>query len=815
MIKSVFSSVIVASLVTTSSIAATVKILPESIHLTHKGDYQKIVLEEFDGNLGIGDLTSQAQLSSSNEEVVRIGDDSIVYAVGNGTAKIKAVINGNTVETQVAVNNSETSYDWNFSLDVQPALTKLGCNAGACHGAAAGKNGFRLSLRGYDHLTDYYSLTRQVNGRRVLLDSPENSLILQKPAGKVPHGGGRLMRDTSPEYTIIKEWIEQGTKPPTNEDKQVERIESIPSTVRLTNGANQQFIVLAHYDDGSTKDVTRYVKYDTTEDGVAVINRDGLAEMKGSGSAALTMWYASKVTFSSVSVPFPDELAESVFANAPRNNYIDDKIYDQLKALNIPPSGESEDLVFIRRVYLDTIGMLPTQDEVTRFLLDPAKDKRAKLIDQLLNRPEYTDLWSYKWSDLLLVSQNQLKSNEAMWAFYRYIRQSVEENKPWDKFVQDIITAQGSNLDNGAGNYYLIHKETTKLTETTSQAFLGMSVTCARCHNHPLEKWTQDQYFKFANLFARVKLKNGDRAGETYVFSSDDGEVLHPLKNQALNPAPLDGQEIALNSEVNRRQHLAEWLTSKDNPYFSRAIVNRVWKHYMGQGLVEPVDDLRLTNPPVNEALFAALEEDFEANGFDMKHLMRSILNSAAYQRAAEPNEVNINDNTHFSRFYIRRLPAEMLLDAYSYVTKSDTKFSGYPDGWRALQLPDSRVASYFLDAFGRAERVITCECERQETPTLPQSLHIANGKTLNDKLRQEGNIIDELLDSKMTLRDMLIETYLRAYSRAPREEELNSLLSLAQEQNDWIKMPRAEKRTALEDIFWALLSSKEFLFNK
>lgn len=795
--------------------AETVKLLPEKIQLTHKGDFQRIVLEAFEDELAVGDLTGKAQFTSTDESVVTIDEHHIVHAVGNGKASVKAVIDGKTVGTEVQVNNSETSYQWNFSIDVQPALTKIGCNAGACHGAAAGKNGFKLSLRGYDHQTDYNVMTRQVNGRRVMPETPEDSLILQKPSGKIPHGGGRLMRDTSPEYVMIKEWIEQGAKPPSKEDKKVVRIESIPSNVRLTIDAQQQFIVLAYYDDGSVKDVTRWVKYETTEDGVAVINQDGLAGMKGSGSAAMTMWFASKVTFSTVSVPYPEEVSENVFANAPRYNYIDDKIYEQLQALNLPPSAQAGDLPFVRRVYIDAIGMLPSQDEVTRFLLDPAADKRAKLIDRLLQRSEFVDLWSYKWSDLLLVSQQQLKSNEAMWAFYRYIRQSVEENKPWDRFVQDIITAQGSNLENGAGNYYLIHKETSDLTETTSQAFLGMSVKCAHCHNHPLEKWTQDQYYQFANLFARVKLKNGDRAGETYVMSSSFGEVLHPLRNVAMNPAPLDGEEIALDSEVNRRQHLANWLTSKENPYFSRAIINRVWKHYMGQGLVEPVDDLRLTNPPVNEALFAALEADFEEHDFDLKHLMRTIMNSAAYQRSSEPNEVNINDETHFPRFMIRRIPAETLLDAYSFVLNAPSRFPGYPEDWRALQLPDSQVASYFLDAFGRPERVITCECERQETPTLPQSLHMANGATLNNKLRQEGNIIDEFLDSNMTLRDMIIETFLRAYSRAPREDELSNLTMLAQEDKPWDDMNRTEKRTALEDIFWALLASKEFLFNK
>ena len=638
--------------------------------------------------------------------------------------------------------------------------------------------------------------------------------MLLKPAGKVPHGGGRRFRDDSLEYRRIKEWLEQGALPPSVKDKKVVRIETLPARVRLTPGEKQQLTVLAYYNDGSRADVTPWVKFDTTDDAVATVSSTGLAEMKGSGSAALTGWFSSKVTFTTISVPFTDPIDANVFAQADRRNFIDDAILHQLQALHIAPSPPSDDFTFVRRVYLDTVGVLPTKDEMVDFVFEPSPDKRARLIDRLLERPEYVDYWTYKWCDLLLVTQNKLRSDEAVWAFYRYIRKNVADNRGWNHFVNDILTAQGSNLENGAGNYFLMHKETRDLTETTSQAFLGMSITCARCHNHPLEKWTQDQYYSFANLFARVKLKNSDRVGETFVLSSDFGNVLHPLKNKPMPPTPLDGDPVDDQGGEDRRAHLAEWLTAPENPYFARAVVNRVWKNFMGRGLVEPEDDLRLTNPPVNEELFAALEKDFVDHGDDVKQLIRTILNSAAYQRSSESCMGNEKESKHFSRYYPRRLPAEVILDAFASATEVPTPFSGYPQGWRALQLPDSGVASTFLATFGRPERVITCACERQSTPTLPQSLHLSNGDTLNEKLRHPNNVIGHYLDQGMGLEEIIMDLYLRTDSRPPTEAEKKNLLALANVPEGWGSMEREAKREMLEDMLWAQLSSKEFLFN-
>ncbi len=460
--------------------------------------------------------------------------------------------------------------------------------------------------------------------------------------------------------------------------------------------------------------------------------------------------------------------------------------------------------------------MLPTPQEVEWFVGDNSPNKRAKLIDDLLSREEYDDYWANKWSDLLLVSTAKLPDS-AMWTYYNWVRESVAANKPWDKMAREIVTATGNMMENGAATYYVLHKEPTDLTENFSMAFLGMSITCARCHNHPLEKWTQKQYYQMANLFARVGMKNGTRAGDTQVYTNPTGEVNHPRLGRPLPPAPLDGEELTLDSTKDRRQHLADWLTSPNNPYFARAMVNRVWKNFMGRGLVEAVDDMRATNPPSNEELLTALTKDFTDHGFDIKHLIRAIMNSAAYQRSSKPNETNKQDERFYSRYVIKRLPAEVMLDAVSQVTGAPTEFPGYPAGTRAIQLPDSRVNSYFLTIFGKPPRLATCECERSAEPSVTQALHIINGETINQKLRRPNGIVDSFVRLGVSDEMMINHLYLAALSRPPRPDEVNHLLAVMNEGKDTTKGSRdlsSARRQAIEDLVWAVLTSKEFLFN-
>jgi hypothetical protein len=719
--------------------------IPSEIELTHRDALHGILVEAtVDGGYA-GDRTSEARFTSSDAQVVEVDEAGVVRALANGEATITAQIGEATLAIPVRVTGADAPFLPGFKNTVQPVLFKMGCNTGACHGAAAGKNGFKLSLRGFAHDADHAAITRHATGRRVSLADPESSLLLLKPVMDVPHEGGLRFEKDSEAYRLLRDWLKAGAPAASDAEPRIEKLEMLPADVTLTADAKQQLLVRAHYDDGTYRDVTRWAKFETTVDTVALVDEEGEVQVAGPGAAAITAYYASNVAAARVTVPREAEIAPEKFAEAERFNYIDELVLRQLKRLQIAPAAICDDATFIRRAHLDTLGVLPSPEEVHAFVTDTAADKRARLVDALLDRPEFVDYWAYKWSDLLLLSSKNLPNKNELTAFYDYIRESVATNKAWDAFVADILTATGSTLDNGAANYFVMHKETIDLTETTSQAFLGMSLTCARCHNHPLEKWTQTDYYGMANLFSRVKLKNGEGGGTT-VLADPFGDIIHPRLGQPVDPKPLDAEGVPASATSDRREVLANWLASPNNPYFTRAIVNRVWANFMGRGLVEPVDDLRLTNPATNESLFAALEEDLVEHGYDLKHLMRTILTSATYQRSSEAAAPDAPDNMYFSQYIIRRLPAEVLLDVYSQVTGVPTDFAGYPNGFRALQLPDSDVGSYFLTTFGRPERRQTCECERTEDATLAQTLHIANGETLNNKLKHDAAFLTALV---------------------------------------------------------------------
>ncbi len=712
-----------------------------------------------------------------------------------------------------------------FRNDVIPLMTKIGCNSGACHGALAGKGGFKLSLRGYAPSTDHFVMTRQVLGRRVDPVEPARSLVLLKPTLAVSHGGGQKLEVGSQDYQIFAEWIAAGAPPPGENDPRIQRLEVFPREAVLKPKDTLQVLVRAWYSDGHAEDVTHWAKFNSTEDLVATVDQEGLASVAGYGETAITVWYSNLVATCRIASPLPTAIEPKVFANAERHNYVDDLVLKKLAALRIPPSPACTDSEFIRRAFLDAAGILPTPEEVQKFLANKSRDKRAKLIDALLERPECVDYWAYKWSDLLLVSTRKLPQ-QAVWAFYQYIRRSVVDNKPWDQFARDILTSSGSTLQRGEANYFVLHKDVSDLTEATSVTFLGMSITCCRCHNHPLEKWTQDQYWSMANLFSRVALKNGDRGGELTVQSQEFGDVPHPRRGVAMPPTPLDGKPLPLNSTVDRRQYFVDWLTLPENPYFAKAVINRVWRNFLGRGLVEAEDDLRQTNPPTNEELFDALAKDFVAHKYDVKHLIRTIMNSATYQRSSNPIAENAADDRYYSHYIIRRLLAEVALDAYSQVTGVPTPFTqvhaggtggltayaGYPLGTRALQLPDSQVASRFLDAFGRPDRTQTCSCERQQDSSVGQALHLNNGQTLNDKIRAKNSRIELWVQEKVNDEEAVRRLFLLAFSRVPSHEELSRFKALmADAAND----KGVTRQEVLEDLFWAVLTGREFLFNR
>jgi hypothetical protein len=802
-----------------------IQILPGEIALTGPHASQHLIVVAVEDNKIVGDRTAGARFVSSAPTVASVDETGLVQAKGDGSAVITATHDGKKVTAAVKVGKVKDPFSWSFRNHVIPLMTKIGCNSGACHGALAGKGGFKLSLRGYAPATDHFVMTRQALGRRVNKLEPARSLVLLKPTLALSHGGGQKIDVDGPDYQILSDWIASGAPAPRATDASIKRLEVFPGNAVLKPKDKMQVLVRAWYSDGHAEDVTRWAKFSSSEDLVATVDQDGKVVVAGNGEAAITVWYSNLVASSHIVSPLPNRIDPSVFKSAARRNYIDDLVLKKLEALRIPPSPDCSDTVFIRRAFLDAAGTLPTPEEVRKFVADKKTDKRARLIDALLKRPEFVDYWAYKWSDILLVSTRKLPQ-PAMWAFYQFIRQSVADNKAWDRFARDILTAKGSTLRNGAANYFVLHKDVSDLTESTSVTFLGMSITCCRCHNHPLEKWTQDQYWAMANLFARVALKNGDRGGEVVVQELPSGDVPHPRRGVAMPPAPLDAKPLSLESTAERRKYFADWLTARDNPYFARALVNRVWRNFLGRGLVEAEDDLRQTNPPTNEELLTALAKDFADHRYDVKRLIRTVMNSATYQRSSKPLPGNGSDDRFYSHYLIRRLPAEVVLDAFSQVTGVPTPFnqvqigttggqqpySGAPLGTRALQLPDSQIVSRFLDAFGRPERSQTCACERQQDSSVGQALHLNNGKTLNAKLKAKSSIITQWVKEKVRDEAAVRRVFLIALSREPTVRELKRFKELMAEA---AQDRETTRREILEDLFWSVLSGREFMFNR
>jgi hypothetical protein len=783
-----------------------ISLLPAKVTLNGPFATQKLLVEKTDGAHFIGQVTNEVVFASSDPKVVKI-EAGTLTPLANGTATITAKHAEYTATNQITVAGMDKPFQWSFRNHVQPVLARMGCSSGACHGAAAGQNGFKLSLRGYDDEGDYLTLTRHALGRRIVPSDPGRSLMLLKPTGAVPHKGGLKFETNSIEYRVLSEWIASGTPGPKKEDARIERLDILPEQVVLKPTMQQQLNVRAHFSDGHVEDVTRWAKYTSANETVAQVADQGALTVAGFGEGAITAWYLSRIAIATVTVPYTNQVPADVFANAEKRNFIDELALEKLQSLNLRPSQKCSDSEFIRRAFVDTTGVLPSVDETREFLTSTAPDKRDRLIESLLKRPEFVDYWTYKWSDLLLVQSKKLKP-AAMWSYYNWIRNNVAANTPWDEFVRKVMVAQGSTLENGAANFFVLHEDPKLMAETTSQAFLGMSVQCAKCHNHPMEKWTNDEYFGFANLFARVRTKSGTADGDNIIFASTRGDIVQPLTGKPQAPRPLDSKPLPMDSPDDRRVELAAWLTSPANGYFGRSIVNRVWANFYGVGLVEKVDDMRVTNPASNEKLLSATAKYLADQKFDLKALMRAILQSETYQRSSVPLPENASDTRFYSRYFPRRMSAEVLLDAMSQVTGAPTKFKGYPENWRAIQLPDSNIDSYFLRTFGRPERNTTCECERSSEPSVTQVLHMANGDTLNKKLTAKGNRLEKLIGDKVPLEKVVEEAYLSALSRYPSSEEKEKFMKALSD------APEKEQRALVEDMYWALLSCKEFLFN-
>ncbi|MEO2044965.1 MAG: DUF1549 and DUF1553 domain-containing protein [Pirellulales bacterium] len=723
--------------------------------------------------------------------------------------------------------------NWEFRRHVLPVLSKSGCNTGSCHGALAGKGGFKLSLNGYDPEGDYRSIMQHARGRRVELGDPGRSLLLAKPTGMLAHKGGLKLDPHSKDYQILAGWISSGAKPPTADDPRLDRIEVLPKNVLLQTQDTQQLEVRAFYSDGRNRDVTSWAKYTTTEAAVAKVSPEGQVTVLGSGEGAIVVWFSSLIGLSSIASPYPHQVAAEVFQTAKVRNLVDEKVNEKLRQLNLVPSPRCNDETFLRRVFLDTIGLLPTPEEGTAFLADTSPDNRDQLINSLLERKEFVDYWTYRWSDVLLVNGKLLRP-AAVKSYYQWIRGHVEKGTRWDVLVRELVTSSGSNLENGATNFFAIHSSPEEMAENVSQAFLGLSINCAKCHNHPLEKWTNDQYYAMANLFARVRAKgwegtkSGD--GQRTLFVSSTGELVQPRIGRPQPPTPLDGEPLLFDDTNDRRKHLANWLTSPSNPYFTRSIVNRVWHAYLGVGLVESVDDLRVSNPASNEELLSALAQYLIDQDYHLKGLMRLILQSETYQRSSQSLPGNHEDSRFYAHYYPRRLMAEVLLDAISQVADVATPFvkisydgadvedtKEYEIGTRSTQLYDSAVQSKFLSMFGRNERDIVCECQRSNVPDMVQVLHLNNGTTINEKLRDEKSRVAHYLADNLADADILEDVYMRALARRPTDQErkllLQVLIAATADEDTGRDEAKQTRREVIEDLLWSVMTSREFLF--
>lgn len=802
----------------------SIAILPPEISLDGPESFQGLLVLEKDTQGNFAGEADRATFLSSDPKIAEVIEGKVIPKADGSITLTATTPDGRSASAAVTVSGFADSHGWSFRNHVLPALSKGGCNMGACHGSIAGKGGFRLSLRGYDPEDDYHRITREARGRRVELGDPGRSLLLTKATTALKHTGGKRIEPGSRDYRVLAEWITAGAPSPTPDDASLEELEIFPPLATLRPGSRPRFLVRATYSDGRQEDVTEWAKFTSSNEAVATVDDDGNGEVIGHGEGAVTAWFSARIVIARISAPWPNEIPTEVFAEAPRRNFIDDRVIEQLGRLNLKPSPRADDSDFIRRAHLDTIGRMPTVAETRDFLDDPAPDKRDRLIESLLGRTEFVDYWSYRISDMMLVNGRHLRP-DAVKAYYDWIRTSIAANRPWDEFARDVVTAKGSSVVEGATNFYAVHQDPETMAENVSQTFLSLSLNCAKCHDHPLEKWTNDQYYAFANLFSRVRAKgwggdarNGD--GVRTVYVEPRGDLIQPRTGKPQPPAPLDATPIAMEDESDRREFLADWLTSPENDHFSRSIVNKVWANFFGVGLVDPVDDLRASNPASNEPLLEELSQAFVANEFDLKSLMRLILRSETYQRSSEVLYENREDNRFYSRQYPRRLIAEVLHDAIADITGVPTDFTEislrdgstqktefYPKGTRALELYDSAVDSYFLKTFGRNEREIPCECERSNQPSLVQVLHVSNGQTVNDKLSAKDNVIDRLMTADLSDDERIEEAYLMSLSRRPTARERDGFLAIFEE------TPEAGRRAAMEDLFWALMSSREFLF--
>ena len=814
-----------------AAIANGLQLQPRVVDIQNANRWQNVNAQVLlnNGLVGAAVPTNQVRWKITDTHIAKIENGRVIPLQDGLTSLVAQWISPEGTifvdAVPVRVTAAALPAEWEFQNHVQAVLARAGCNSGACHGALAGKGGFRLSLRGYDSVADHFNITGQDRGRRIELANPAQSLLLTKPSEAVPHKGGLRLPSDSFNYQVLADWISSGASSQPKTAAKLVKVDVLPGRVTMRPGDFQQMIVLAHFDNGRIEDVTHWAKFSASDEAVCQVDEHGKVTVVGSGEGAIVTWFASRIVMSRITVPFANQLPEERFDTLKTNSLIDRLVLQQLQQLRLPPSDLCTDHEFIRRAFLDTIGVLPTPEEVLKYVESNEPNKKQQLVDQLLGRPEFVDYWTYKWSDLLMINGTLLRP-DAVKAYYQWVRGSVEKNAPWDQFVREILTARGNSLDQGATNFYALSQDPETMTENACQAFLALSIGCAKCHNHPLEKWTNDQYYAMANMFARVRAKgwggdsrNGD--GKRTLVVMERGDLIQPTTGRAQLPAPLDAPPIDPNLTHDRREYLAQWMTSPDNPYFTKAVVNRVWANYFGVGLVQPIDDLRVSNPASNPELFEALARYLNEKNFDLKELMRLILMSNAYALSSQTVDGNQDDRKFFSHHYPKRLMAEVMHDAICQVTGVPTKFEQiefpgadfaktefYPEGTRSIQLYDSAVHSYFLKTFGRNQRRIVCECERSDESSVVQVLHLSNGSTVNDKLTADKSVVSQWVGENWDPNRIVEQAYLRAISRPPTAVEKERFVKELE------AVAVTERRQVVEDLLWSLLSSREFLFS-
>jgi hypothetical protein len=749
------------------------------------------------------DWTRRARYRSLQPKVAVVSASGVVRAVADGSATIVVEAAGRTVEVPVTVTGSTKSRTYHFENDIIPLFSRFGCNSSGCHGKAEGQNGFKLSVFGFDPPADYAALTKESRGRRVFPAAPEHSLLLRKISGGVPHGGGvRLPRGTAG-YETLRGWIAAGLPYGAASAPRVESIRVQPHQRRLAMSGRQQLRVVARYTDGHETDVTRFAKFQTNNEALASVSVSGLVTAgEAPGDVAVMASFMGAVDTFRALVPRAERIAH--YPRLPENNLIDRLVFQKLKNLNILPSDLADDAEYLRRVYLDIIGTLPTPAEARRFLSDQRTDRRARLVDELLERPEFADYWALKWADLLRVDRQALGHKRA-YAFYRWIRQSLAANKPLDRFAREILTAEGPLTEVGPANFYKVVNQPGDAASTLSQVFLGVRIACAQCHHHPFDRWSQTDYYGMQAFFTTVSVRNTPR-GEI-VLAAGDRPTRHPRTGEAIFAHALGTKMPASLPSGERRHLLAGWLISADNPWFARNLANRAWAHFLGRGLVEPIDDVRATNPPSNPELLDALAQYLVENKFDFRKLIRLIAASRVYQLSSRPNSTNEGDTQNYSRAVFKRVEAEVLLDMVCQTTGVGEKYRGVPLGARAIQLWDSKVSHYFLKLFGRPVRASACECERNHEPGVAQVLHFMNSPEVHGKLTHESGTVARLVKKHKSDGPLVEELYLTFFSRFPTAKEKAAAM-------DYLRRDPAQRRQSVEDLAWSMLNSLEFIFN-